>query len=101
GQKLRNSSKRQLVARIRCELQICGYIFDMRLFEKSHAARDGKRNLLPGQFELQFERVKVGAIKDRHFIEADSFFMQLAGALSNKESLLGAIFAHHERGAIT
>src|SRR4029077_7123490 len=57
----------QFVARVGSQLEICGHIFDVRLLEKPDATGDGEWNPLASQLQLQFERVEVGAIKDRDF----------------------------------
>ena len=55
--------------RIGDELQISGHILDVRLFEEADAAGDAEGNIAPGQFQLQFQRVKMRAVKHRHLVQ--------------------------------
>jgi len=70
----------------------------MRLLEKTDTARDRKRNLLPRQFQLQFQRVKMRAIQNGDVIQTHAFIAQLQRALRDERRLLPGIVARDERG---
>src|SRR5882762_6903290 len=73
----------------------------MRLLEKSDAARNRERDLPARQFKLQFQRVKMGAVKDSHPVQSHAFFMQLQNALRDEERLLRGVFTYDQSGAIS
>ena len=86
------------IARVGDEFQVGGGVLDVRLFKEADAAGDGEWNLLPGEFELQFQRVKVGAVEHGDLVEAGAFFAEFKGALGDEGGLLGGIGAGDEGG---
>ena len=70
----------------------------MGLLEEADAAGDGKRNVAPGQFQLQFERVEVRAVKRGHIVQIAALITQFQQALGDERGLLRGIAAHDEHG---
>ena len=85
--RLKASSSRGLVD----ELQVGGDVLDVGLFEEADAAGDAERNVAAGEFELQFERVEMRAIKHGHLIEVAAFLAEFQHALRNEGGLLAAV----------
>ena len=98
GQQLREALEGNLVARIGHEFQIRGRVLDVRLFKETDAAGDGERDLLPGQFQLQFQRVKMRAIQHGDVIQAGAFVAQFQRALGDEGRLLAGVMAGHQHG---
>ena len=92
----RDSFEGQFVARIEDEFQIGGDVLDVRLFKKPDAAGDAEGNVLAGQFELQFQRVEMGAIEHGHVFQGPAFVAQFQDPLGHEGRLLAAIAATHQ-----
>ena len=74
-----------------------GHIFDVRLLEKADAARDLIRNAAARQFELQFDRVIMRAIKHGDVAKIDIFIAQLENPLRDELRLLAAVIQRDHR----
>ena len=78
---LEDALPRQLIARIRDDLQIRHHVFDVRLLEEANAGANLVRDQSPRQLHLQFERLIVRAIQHRDVGELFAFVAQLENAL--------------------
>ena len=95
GKQLHEPLEGNFVARVGDKFQIGGGVLDMRLLKKTDAAGDGKRNLLPRQFQLQFQRVKMRAIQHGDLVQARALLAQFQGALRDERRLLAGVVALH------
>ena len=58
-----------------------------------------EKGMLPlGQFELQFQRVKMRAVKHGHLVQAHAFLAQFQHALGDERGLLRGVHAGDQRG---
>ena len=69
GQEADHPFEGGFVARVGDELEPGGDILDVGQFAKTEAAGDAERDVAAGQFELQFQGVEMGAIKDGHLVQ--------------------------------
>ena len=90
---MNESFEGKFIARIDRELEIGGHVLDVRLLEETDAARDTEWDVASREFELQFERVKMRAVKHRHAVQFRALFAQFEHALSNERCLFGGIAA--------
>ncbi len=88
GQQFHHPFERDFIARIRDEANERGDILDVRLLEKSNAARDLIGNAAPRKFELQFDRVIMRAIQNRDLVQLDAFVAQFENSLGDELRLL-------------
>ena len=79
GRRRDDAFEGQFVARIGDEFEVGGDVLDVGLFKEADAAGDAEGNVAAGQFELQFQGVKMGAIEDGHFFQARSLPRAVAG----------------------
>ena len=98
GQQLRQPFEGDFVLRIRDQFQIRRRVLDVRLLEKPDAAGDGEGDVALGEFKLQFERVKMRAVKHGDLVQARAFVAQFQHALGDERGLLRGVHAGDQRG---
>src|SRR5436190_23245202 len=76
-QQLNQAFEGDFVARILDEFEVGGDILDVGLLEKANTAGDGEGNAAFSQLELQFERVEMRSVENRHASEIPALFLQL------------------------
>ncbi len=91
GQQFHHALERNFIARIHHETNERRDVFDVRLLEKSNAARDLIGNAAPRKLQLQFDRVKVRAIQDRDLVQVHVFVAQLQNSLRDELRLFAAV----------
>ena len=91
GKQSHHSLERDLIAWIRDEPDEGGDVFDVRLLEKTNAARDLIGNAAARQLELQLDRVIVRTIEHSDLVQLDPFVAQLENALGDELRLLAAV----------
>ena len=87
GKHFDNALEGDLIPTVVDHLHEGGDVLDMGLLEETKAARNFKRDIAIGQLELEFHRVKVGAVEDGDFVELDAFVAQFEDTLSNEGGL--------------
>ena len=91
GQQPHHSLEGDFIARIGDEANERGHVLDVRLLEKTNAARDLIGNAAARKLELQFDRVIMRAIKHRDFVQLDPFVAQFQNALGDELRLFAAV----------
>jgi hypothetical protein len=74
----------------------------MGLFEKADAAGDAERYVPARQLQLQLQRMEMGTVKHRHFVQIDAPLAQFQHPLGNERGLLPSLTAgdHHRLGTL-
>ena len=91
GQQSDHPFEGDFIARIGDEANEGGDVLDVRLLEKTNAARDLIGNAAARKLELQLDRVIVRAVEDGDLVQLDSFVAQLENALGDELRLLAAV----------
>ena len=72
----------------------------MGLFEEPDTTGDDERDITPGEFHLQFERMEVRSVQDADFVERNPFIAQFEGALGDEGGLFPRIGGDDECGLL-
>ena len=97
-QQTHDALERHLVVVVRAEFQERRHVLDMRLLEKPQAACDLKRDTVPGQFDLQLQRVEMRAVEHGDLVEFDALVAQFEDALGDELRLHVAVVEFEQRG---
>ena len=84
------------IRRVRHEFQPRGHILDVGLLKKADPAGDAERDVAPGQFQLQLERMEMRPVKDGHLVDVAALLAQFKNALRDKGGLLRRLGAGHQ-----
>ena len=97
GQQTDHAAEGGFVGRIDRELQKGGDIFDVRLLEEAQPAGHFEGNAAAGQLELNFHRMKMGAVKHGHLAELEALAVEFEDLLRNVSGLVvvGRQFGEH------